>query len=335
MGFSSASFPALKERSSPYPPVFPATELLVEKSFSPSSFEASNVSSMADTSVSKGFGVLSRAATLGVQPTVSALVRSALGGDPPLPPSSETTPSSALVGFDPALDNCSSGTDALGERLRYSLPVMSESGVPIYPSESKLVLKFSRKNKVGKLDKHLLAEALETFSVPKDLSGPLCGVVSKPLSAPAKSTFAQDEGYHPLLRRGFLLPRDAALPPSEVGVVPLSLVQSVLGCLPFMSFSEVSESLRGGGFEEIGGPPEAAIDLNFCCNTLGVSHEGNVNGFLDFMTLIDGGHCLEAPDSSYKFKGSREVKNLECSINYDARGFGSSQGKAKRPNVMY
>jgi hypothetical protein len=38
---------------------------------------------------------------------------------------------------------------------------------------------------------------------------------------------------------------------------------------------------------------------------------------------------------SSKFKGSLKVKNLECSINYDARGFGSSRGKAKRPNVMY
>jgi hypothetical protein len=102
-----------------------------------------------------------------------------------------------------------------------------------------------------------------------------------------------------------------------------------------MSFSEVSESSRGGGFEEIGGPPEAAIDLNLCFNTLGVSHKGTVKGFLDFMTLIDEEHRLEAPISSYKFKGSREVKNLECSINYDARGFGSSRGKAKRPNVMY
>lgn len=120
-----------------------------------------------------------------------------------------------------------------------------------------------------------------------------------------------------------------------MGVVPLSSVQSVLGCPPFISFFEVSESSQGGGFEEIGGPPEAAINLNFCFNTLGVSHEGNVKGFLDFMTLIDAGHRLKAPVSSYKFKGSREVKNLECSINYDARGFGSSRGKAKQPNVMY
>jgi hypothetical protein len=53
------------------------------------------------------------------------------------------------------------------------------------------------------------------------------------------------------------------------------------------------------------------------------------------MTLIDAEHRLEASVSASKFKGSREVKNLECSINYDARGFGSSRGKAKRPNVMY
>jgi hypothetical protein len=190
------------------------------------------------------------------------------------------------------------------------------------------VLSYSRKNKVGKLDKHLLAEALETFSAPKELSRPVCGVVSKPLSTRAKSTAAQDEGYQPILRRYFLLPSGAALPPSEVGVVPLSSVQSVLGCPPL--FSEVGKSSRGRGFEEIGDPPGAAIDLSFCVNTLGVSHEGNVKGFVDFMTLIDAEHRLEA-----SFKGSRVVKNLECSINYDARGFGSSRGKAKRPNVMY
>jgi hypothetical protein len=53
------------------------------------------------------------------------------------------------------------------------------------------------------------------------------------------------------------------------------------------------------------------------------------------MTLIDAEHRLEAPVSSSKFKGSCEIKNIECLINYDAKGFGSSRGKAKRPNVMY
>jgi hypothetical protein len=224
------------------------------------------VSSSAVTSSSEGVGV-------------SALVRSALGGDPSLSPSSEMAPSPAL--FVPALSVCSSGADALGERLRYSLPVMSEFGAPIYPSESKSVLSYSRKNKVDKLDKHLLAEALETFSAPQELSMPVCGVVSKPLSTRAKSTAAQDEGYQPILRRDFLLPSGAALPPSKVGVVPLSSIQSVLGCPPL--FSEVGKSSRGRGFEEISDPPGAAIDLSFCVNTLGVSHEGNVKGFVDFI----------------------------------------------------
>jgi len=68
---------------------------------------------------------------------------------------------------------------------------------------------------------------------------------------------------------------------------------------------------------------------------LGVSHEGNVKDFLDFMALIDEEHRPKAPVFTSKFKGSHEVKNLECSINYDARDFGSSRGKAKQPNVMY
>jgi len=67
---------------------------------------------------------------------------------------------------------------------------------------------------------------------------------------------------------------------------------------------------------------------------LGVSHEGNVKGFVDFMTLIDAEHRLEAPVSSYKFKGSREVKNLECSIMMP-EVLVLAGGMAKRPNVMY
>jgi hypothetical protein len=35
--------------------------------------------------------------------------------------------------------------------------------------------------------------------------------------------------------------------------------------------------------------------------------------------------------STLKLKESREVKNLECSINYDVMSFGSSRGKAREP----
>jgi hypothetical protein len=75
------------------------------------------------------------------------------------------------------------------------------------------------------------------------------------------STPAQDKGCQPLLRRGFLLPSGATLPLSEVGEVLLSSVQSMPGCPPLLIVLEVGESLWGGGFEEFGGPPGAAIDL--------------------------------------------------------------------------
>jgi hypothetical protein len=91
----------------------------------------------------------------------------------------------------------------------------------------------------------------------------------------------------------------------------------------------VGESSRGGGLEELGGPPMVAIDLSLCFQALGVSHEGNEKDILDFMALFNAEHRLEDPVSIPKFKRSREVKNLDCTINYDARGFGSKRGKAR------
>lgn len=46
---------------------------------------------------------------------------------------------------------------ALSERLRLQLPVMSKARAPLYPSESTLVLRYSRKPKDAKLIK-LIAE---------------------------------------------------------------------------------------------------------------------------------------------------------------------------------
>jgi hypothetical protein len=76
--------------------------------------------------------------------------------------------------------------DVSGERLCCSLPVMSESGAPIYPTESKLVLRNPWKPKVGRMDEHLLAEAFEAISVPLAPSMLLIGVAAKPMSAPAR-----------------------------------------------------------------------------------------------------------------------------------------------------
>jgi hypothetical protein len=42
----------------------------------------------------------------------------------------------------------------------------------------------------------------------------------------------------------------------------------------------VGEYSRGGDFEGVGGSPRAVIDVRFSFNTMGVSHEGNMKGFL-------------------------------------------------------
>jgi predicted esterase len=49
------------------------------------------------------------------------------------------------------------------------------------------------------------------------------------------------------------------------------------------------------------------------------------------MSKIDDEQRQEFSVSTAKFKGSIEVKNLEYSINYNVRGFGFSQGKARGP----
>jgi len=59
----------------------------------------------------------------------------------------------------------------------------------------------------------------------------------------------------------------------------------------------------------VGGSLRSAIDVSLCFQTLGVSHEGNVNGFLDLMAQVDEQQCQEALVSISKFKGSCEVKN--------------------------
>jgi len=60
------------------------------------------------------------------------------------------------------------GADALGERFRLSLPVMVDSGAPIYPSETKSVMRYQRKSKAkaSKLDISLIDEAVTALSSP-------------------------------------------------------------------------------------------------------------------------------------------------------------------------
>jgi hypothetical protein len=48
---------------------------------------------------------------------------------------------------------------------------------------------------------------------------------------------------------------------------------------------------------------------------------------LDLLSFIEEGHHREDGGSVSKPKGWRERKNLECSLNFDVGGIGSSRGK--------
>jgi hypothetical protein len=50
---------------------------------------------------------------------------------------------------------------------------------------------------------------------------------------------------------------------------------------------------------------------------------------LDWALLEDEGNVDAIEDIPWKVKGRRELLNLECSINYDAKGASSRCGKGK------
>jgi hypothetical protein len=76
--------------------------------------------------------------------------------------------------------------------------------------------------------------------------------------------------------------------------------------------------------------PRVVQDARSCFRTIEISFKGSENGFPDFFSLVDEGqHFI----SALKKKGKREVNNLECSINFDIRGVGSSRVKGKKLGV--
>ena len=52
------------------------------------------------------------------------------------------------------------------------------------------------------------------------------------------------------------------------------------------------------------------------------------------MAQVDKGLRHEVPFFTPKLKGRRELKNLECSINFDGRSCGSCQGESKKALAM-
>jgi hypothetical protein len=85
--------------------------------------------------------------------------------------------------------------------------------------------------------------------------------------------------------------------------------------------------------------PRVVEDSKSWFHTMGVSFVGSdQKGFLDFLALIeDERFDFDSPPKKDKEinrkKGKREVKNLECSINFDARGMGSSRNRGKKMGV--
>jgi hypothetical protein len=209
------------------------------------------------------------------------------------------------------------------------------------------------------VDASLLAEAVAAFSAPMVpfLGGPsqllvgsvvqspsvaqpsFCGVGSTLLSPFSVGGFPLSSQWYSGLMGdqllGFLL-----LPPRPL----LSLVircspQFLLG----ISWREqqsprvfkVGVYSKGNDLEgEVTSYPGVVQVARSCYRTMGVSYRGNEKGFLDFFALIDEGQHQKVSVSTSKPKGYKEIKNLECSINFDARGVGSSQEKGKRAHAV-
>jgi hypothetical protein len=163
-------------------------------------------------------------------------------------PGQAKVPQAWKAGCGSAFPGVSSGVEELGERLHLSLPVMPESGVPIYPSKSKSVMRYSRKKKNAQLNKFLLAESFAEITASPS---PLGHHPSPPLES-----VAIREPPVSFCRHGFLLPRSHSSPPLEVG-----------------GYS------RGGDSKEVVGSPGAVFDTALCLQTVGISFEGNVKGF--------------------------------------------------------
>jgi len=103
---------------------------------------------------------------------------------------------------------------------------------------------------------------------------------------------------------------------------------------------EVGESSKGAGPEERDVVyPRVVQDARSCFSTMGVSFLGSdEKGFLDLLSwtedqLYDSNSPSQKEKKIKRRKGKREVKNLECSINFDARGVGSSRVRGKKLGV--
>jgi hypothetical protein len=131
--------------------------------------------------------------------------------------------------------------------------------------------------------------------------------------------------------------------PPPLGLHPSPPLESVAVMEPSVSFCrrgfiprspssplEVGEFSREGVFEEAVGSLGVVFDATLCLQVVGISFEGNVNGFLYVAAQVVEEQRLEVPISTPKFKGKRELQYLECHINYVVGSLGSTRSKSKR-----
>jgi len=225
------------------------------------------------------------------------------------------------------------GADALGERIRLSLPVMTDSGAPIYPSETKSVMRYQRKSKAkaSKLDISLIEEAVTALSSPMTqslgTSQALDGSVVQNLPLPSGGVG---------LRRGFLLPRvpsplsDCKSKTGDKGETPISngLIQSQEWPVGFSPSGEIvlwEQGEKGDSPNPLGViPPDLLLEWE----SDGAEDEDSALALLD---NIEEEFHRDNMGKRHKIKGRRELQNLKSSINYDGASVRSwsRRGKAQ------
>ena len=79
----------------------------------------------------------------------------------------------------------------------------------------------------------------------------------------------------------------------------------------------------------VGGYSEFVLSEMGAVPIMGLSFGGDEKRLTDLFSVIKEGRYLEDGVSVSKPKGKRELKILECSLNFDAGGSGSSRRKGK------
>jgi hypothetical protein len=107
-------------------------------------------------------------------------------------------------------------------------------------------------------------------------------------------------------------------------------LRAVCGVYGGKCMTKVLVETRNGENGEVGdeGYSEFVLSAMRATPTIGMSFGGDEKRLVDLFSTIKEGWYLEDGVFASKLKGRMELKNLECSINFDARSSGSSRGKS-------